>query len=64
MDSKMVKTYVHLSLRDIEDKIIYLSQEGLNISDLEEFKKFLLDLYNFYKKLKLNCLISRKECIN
>jgi len=51
MDSKMVKTYVHMSCRDLDEKAIMLSK--LKPDELQEFQAFLIKMFKTWKTRKL-----------
>jgi len=52
MDSDMVATYVHLSGRDLDEKVFELNQKEFLFIPSESFKEFLYELYKRWKENK------------
>jgi site-specific recombinase XerD len=56
MDSDMVATYVHLSGRDLDEKVFELNQKEFLFIPSESFKEFLYELYKRWKENKAQIL--------
>lgn len=50
MGSNMVSTYVHLSGRDMDDRIMELNHNPVAFVPSENFREFLLEMYQKWKK--------------